>query len=326
MSRMTAPDRLRRLLAVLPWVAGVGGASLDEIADRFDYPRERLERDLVEIVQFVGVYPYTPGDLIEVFIDPDSGRVTINYADYFKSSLRLTPEEALALVGAGAGLVAAAGGDSSEPGPLARGIAKLATQLGVEVGETVDVQLGSGDPEILATMRSAAEHAHVVAIDYYSHGRDSRSRRDIEPVRVFARDGAWYVSGWCRSAEADRVFRLDRIHTAEPKDEQFAPRESTSEDHFAPDPSDPRMVIELDQSAAWVADYYPIEAREEGVDGSIVVTMAVTATSWIERLLLQLGPHARVLSVQNPTGADSAALSMDPTAQSARRVLERYRS
>jgi len=324
-SRMTAPDRLRRLLAVLPWVAGVGGASLDEIADRFDYPRERLERDLLEVVQFVGVYPYTPGDLIEVFIDPDSGQVTINYADYFRSSLRLTPEEALALVGAGAGLVAAAGGEGAEPGPLARGIAKLASQLGVEVGETVDVQLGSGDPQILAIMRKAAEDSCVVSIDYYSHGRDSRSQRKIEPVRVFARDGAWYVSGWCRSAEAGRVFRLDRIHTADVTDEHFAPRESTSEDHFAPDPNDPRIVIELDQAAAWVADYYPVEAREDGENGSIVVTMAVTATSWIERLLLQLGPHAQVVSVENRTGGSGADLSMDSTAQSARRVLERYR-
>lgn len=321
MNRMTAPDRLRRLLAVLPWVAGVGGASLDEIASRFDYPRERLERDLLEIVQFVGVYPYTPGDLIEVFIDPDTEQVTINYADYFRQSLRLTPEEALALVGSGAALVAAAGESTddadADAGPLARGIKKLADQLGIAVGETVDVDLGSGKPGVLQAVRDAVDRSMVLEIDYYSHGRDSRDTRSIEPVRVVARDGAWYVSAWCRSAEADRVFRLDRINAATVTEEVFAHRDSGAESHFAPDDDDPRITIELNEAAAWVANYYPVDSSEELPDGGARVVMAVTATRWIERLLLQLGPHATVT-------ATTGDLPPDVAADAARQILRRY--
>jgi len=322
MKRMTAPERLQRLLSVLPWVAGVGGASLDEIAERFDYPRSRLERDLIDVVQFVGVYPYTPGDLIEVFIDPETERVTINYADYFRQALRLTPEQALALVGSGAGLISASG---DEDGPLARGIAKLADQLGIAVGDQVDVQLGTGSPATLSLMRSAVEGNQLVEIDYFSHGRNSRSHRQIEPSRIVAADGSWYVHAWCRKAEGERVFRLDRIHEATSTGETFAAREATDGALFSPSPDDPRITIDLDESAAWVASYYPVESAEPIRDGDgqetggVQVVLAVTAQPWIERVLLQLGPHAVVIAADDQLGTAVGA-------NAAARVLERYQS
>jgi len=317
MNRLTAPDRLRRLLAIVPWVASVNGATLDEIADRFDYPRSRLERDLFDVVQFVGVYPYTPDQLIEVFIDPDSGLVSINYADYFRQPLRLTPEEALALVGAGAGLIDGADvGDS----PLATGIAKLAAKLGVEVGETVEIQLGSAAPDVLATARDAVERHRRVELDYYSHGRDKRTQREVDPYRIFAQGGAWYLNGYCHVAEDNRVFRLDRVHEITLTDASFdVPEGAAADSLFDPDPTDPRVTLELAPSAAWVAGYYPHEAREVLPDGSVRVRLAVTATSWLERILLQLGPHATVVENESDLGAEVVSAA-------AGRILERYRS
>lgn len=314
MSRLTAPDRLRRLLAIVPWVASVGGASLDEIAERFDYPRDRLERDLFEVVQFVGVYPYTPDELIEVFIDPDSGRVTINYADYFRQPLQLTPDQALALVGAGASLT----NPKEHETPLMTGIAKLADKLGVAVGETVEIQLGAADPELLAVAREAVDTNHQLEIDYYSHGRDKRSLRLIDPQRLFAQAGAWYLSAYCHTAEDNRVFRLDRVHAATLQDSRFEPAdEAASTLVFDPDPDDPRVTIELDASAAWVADYYPTESVEPLDGGGVRVVLAITAQTWLERLLLQLGPHARVIH-------DASSLDSGARAEAARRVLARY--
>jgi len=317
MNRLTAPDRLRRLLAIVPWVASVNGATLDEIAERFDYPRSRLERDLFDVVQFVGVYPYTPDQLIEVFIDPDSELVSINYADYFRQPLRLTPEEALALVGAGASLIA--GAEASES-PLATGIAKLAAQLGIEVGETVEVQLGSAAPDVLAAVRDAVDRQRRVELDYYSHGRDERTQRQVDPHRVFAQGGAWYVSGYCHLAGDTRVFRLDRVHEIALTETAFeAPDDATDNPLFAPDPSDPRVTLELAPPAAWVAGYYPHEEREVLDDGSVRVRLAVTATSWLERILLQLGPHATLIAGESDLGSEIAA-------GAARRILARYRS
>ena len=75
---ISATERMKRLVAAIPWIVAQDGASLDEISDRFDYPRDLLVADLREVVFFVGVPPYTPDTLIEVDIDDDL--VYISYA------------------------------------------------------------------------------------------------------------------------------------------------------------------------------------------------------------------------------------------------------
>ena len=97
--RLTARDRLARLLAVIPWVAAHDGAALDDISERFDYPRDQLLADLQDVVFFVGVHPFTPDTLIDVDIRED--RVWIRYADWFAKPLRLTAEEGARLLTAG---------------------------------------------------------------------------------------------------------------------------------------------------------------------------------------------------------------------------------
>ena len=70
MSRFTATERLTRLLAIIPHVAGKGYVSLDEISARFAYPRAELVADLTGVLPYVGVAPFTPDTMIEVTIVP----------------------------------------------------------------------------------------------------------------------------------------------------------------------------------------------------------------------------------------------------------------
>ena len=124
MAVTSATDRLRRLLALVPWVAAhADGATVDEICTRFDFTPARLLDDL-DTVMMVGVHPFTPDTLIDVWVTDD--RVTIRYADSFTRPLRLTPGEAVALVAAARGLLATPG---SEPdGPLARALDSSSNQ------------------------------------------------------------------------------------------------------------------------------------------------------------------------------------------------------
>ena len=66
MSRLSAGDRLRRMLELVPWVMSQGGAELDEISQRFDYPEAELREDLVRVLFVVGLHPFTPDELINV--------------------------------------------------------------------------------------------------------------------------------------------------------------------------------------------------------------------------------------------------------------------
>ena len=103
MPRISADERLRRLLALVPWVVAHDGPTIAEVCQRFGLTEDELISEL-DLVWCCGVHPFTPDSLIEV--STEDGRVWINYADWFDRPLRLTPEEGLALVAAGAALLA----------------------------------------------------------------------------------------------------------------------------------------------------------------------------------------------------------------------------
>jgi proteasome accessory factor C len=314
MGRPSAGERLKRLLALLPWLAAHPGSTIAEISERFGLSPQQLEDDLA-VVWMVGVPPYTPDQLIDVEFDGD--RVSVNLGSYFQRPLRLTNQQALALVAAGQSLVSVPGTDPE--GPLARGLEKLATALQVDPAEAMAVHLGDAGTETLARLRAASEAGRRVRIDYYSFGRDERSRRDVDPHRIWAEGGGWYLAGWCHKAEGPRVFRLDRIAEVEVLDDAVSTMPEAGETAtFSPTATDASVTLDLDPESAWVADYYPHDSVEEQEDGRILVELPVASSRWLEQLLVRLGPSATVVAL-------SEDLPTDPGADAARRVLARYR-
>ena len=309
MPKLNADDRLQRLLAIIPWVASHDGPRVAEVCARFGCTQAELVDDL-ELLFLCGLHPYTPDMLIDV--DIADGRVWIRYAEYFSRPLRLTPTEGLALLASGRTVLATTGGD--DDGPLARGLHKLATAMGVDAGEAVEIELGPVADDLLATLRGAAGAHRQVEIDYYSFGRDERARRVIDPYAVFSASGQWYVSGWCHRVDDERLFRVDRIASAVALDSSFTPPRKTPDlAAYRPGAEDPRVTLELEPSARWVAEQYPMEKVEEVDGGRLRVTLVASQPAWLERLLLRLGRRATV--VEGDEGVGAAA---------ARRLLTRY--
>ena len=315
-NRLTARDRLTRLLSVIPWVAQQDdGALIEDIVTRFDYPRTQLLDDLQDVVFFVGVHPFTPDSLIEVEIGDE--RVHIRYADWFSRPLRLTPEEGARLLTAGRSVLPLTESDDDNgAGPLLRALTKLGTALGESAADAVDVRLGHAPSDTLAVLRDALARQRQIDIEYYAYGRDELTERRVDTNRLFSDQGNWYLSGWCHRAVGERVFRVDRIRTVAITDEPNADVGPTNASSFSPDSDDPRVVLRLAQSARWVIEQYPVEQVVEN-DDHIDVTMAVTAIGWLERLLLRLGPAAEILRLDPPLPADLCR-------HAAARVLTRY--
>lgn len=314
MIRLTSGGRLERLLSIVPWVVAHDGPTIAEIAERFDYPQDRLVADLNDILFMVGLYPFTPDQLIEVVVEHD--RVWIHYAEYFERPLRLTPEQGLALVTAGSTLLAVPGADPT--GPLARGLAKLAATLGVTPGTDLEVNLGDADPAVLATIRDCIADHHQMSIEYYAYGRDELTRRTVDPYRVVSNQGQWYLLAHCHMAEGERLFRVDRIHTIDPLDATFEAGAHTDEvGVFEADKDDPRITLLLRPPAFWVIEAHPVESVETLSDGTKRVTLAISAMPWLERLLLRLGSDAKI---------DSASTDLPPDIlrTTAERILARY--
>ena len=303
MARTSADDRLRRLLAIVPWVAANDGPRIEDVCRRFGVTEAELLAD-VDLLQYCGVYPFTADVLMEVRLEED--RIWIQYADWFNRPLRLTPEEALTLVASGRTLLAVPGTDPE--GPLARGLAKLADAMGVDVDEAIDVHLGNLPAGMLDTVRGAMEARRRIELDYYGHLRDTRTRRVIEPWDVYALEGQWYVLAWCHVAQGERLFRLDRIRAVSVLDDPFEPPATLPPRRvFSSDRADTTVVLDLEPWARWVATQYPMEQVEELGEGRLRVTMKIAERTWFARLLLKLGPGATVVEGDPDVRREAAA-------------------
>jgi proteasome accessory factor C len=230
--------------------------------------------------------------------------------------MRMGSADLAALVAAGRAAAVLLGDDRL--GPLERAVAKL---VGTQTSKapTVELRLTSGGEKVLTLLREAIRSGRCVELDYYSYNRDEETRRVVEPHRCIY-DGFWYLTAYCRSVGAGRVFRLDRVRGATLTDLPFVPAEEEAEamDGIPVDGSLPEVVLELDPEAHWVVDQYPHTALNRLDDGRVRVTLPVTADRWLERLLLRLGPSARVVSAPAGQGEELRAAA-------AARVLSRYR-
>ncbi|MCP4226499.1 MAG: WYL domain-containing protein [Actinomycetia bacterium] len=316
--RPTAPDRMRRVLAVVPWIVANPGQKVAHVATRFGLSEKELLGDL-NVVFMVGLPPYSPDALVDVQID-DEGRVTIQLADFLSRPLRLPPEQGLALLASSDGLLSIPGTDPE--GALARALKKLGQALGVGADEALEVHLGDAEATMLDQLREAARSGREANLVYYSYGRDERTERTVDPWRVFADAGSWYLNAWCHRARGERIFRLDRIERLEVLDSLAANRPVDGGDRavvFQPRDDDPRITVALSPEAFWVADYYPVEVLSRSAT-EMVVDIVVSAVPWLERLLIRLGPEVEV------RGSEGLEDATDLARETASRILTKYRS
>lgn len=303
MARPSATDRLGRILAMVPWIASQEVASVDDVCQRFGIDREQLIADL-DVVFVVGLYPYTPDNLIEVDIDDD--HVSISYTNFFERPLRLSRDEGLALLAAGLTARSQPGHDPT--GALERGLQKLAAVLDIDLDDDLGIVVPAETTETHRLVDQAITDRQVLHIGYFSHARNEHTERDIEAHRLFSADGSWYVDAFCRASDDRRLFRLDRITEIVTTGETFeAPSdlESGDDQSFSLGDDLPRVVIDLPADAGWVVEHHPVDEVVPLDGGRQRVTLAVSARPWLERLLLRLGPEARVLEA--PSGFDDVA-------------------
>jgi predicted DNA-binding transcriptional regulator YafY len=303
-------QRLRRLLAIVGWLAKVGAAPIDEVTRRFGLQRDELVREL-ELAACCGVPPYSPDVLMEIVVTDTT--VEAFLPEGLARPRRLTPAEGFALAAAARTILAVPGADPD--GSLARAAAKLEGVLGAR--GSLNVELPT--PPLLSEVTRLVDERRAADIRYHSGSSDEITDRRVDPLRVISMDGRWYLDAFCHRAGGVRRFRVDRIQRiteAGPANVVDLDQQEPPDDAFVPGPGAQMVELDLDPSAAWVADSVPVVACHRRPDGGATVRLAVGGKAWFERLLLQAGPGARVLGPPE---------WMDVGRAAAQRVLHRYR-
>lgn len=327
---MTTPagskEQVARLLTLVPYLHARGSVRLVEAAAALGVRPEVLLRDL-KVLFMCGLPGGYPDELIDVDLDAlqdESGRVhgdgviRVSNADYLDRPLRLTPVEASAMIVALRALRSGSAPDTAEI--VDRVLAKLegAAAAGPVTGvvDAAPDEPTDGEVAVLAARLDDACRRQVqVELDYYVPARDEMSHRVVDPRGVLRRDGLTYLDAWCHSAEAPRLFRLDRVAAARVLDAAVTTRSDGPRDladgMFDRSDDTTLVTLRLAPAARWVTEYYPVEAVRPSDDGTgdVEVDLLVADARWLTKLLLRLAPHARIVSADTPGGVDRAAVT-----------------
>ena len=310
-----AKDQVARLLTLVPYLHSHPQVRLDETARAVGSTPEQVVKDL-GVLFMCGLPGGYPDDLIDVDLDAleDAeegglrleGVIRVSNADYLARPLRLTPTEATAIIVALRALRGTAPDDTREV--VDRALAKLEAAAAATTGGSPLVEPGAEDDAAATRLRASLEDAvarrRQVRLTYYVPARDEESERVVDPRGVVTSGGVAYLDAWCHSAEAPRLFRLDRIHEAAVLDSAVEtapePPRDLSDGLFQRSQETTLVTLALQPQARWVVEYYQIEAvrpaSRGGADGVVEVDMLVADRRWLLRLLMRLAPHARVVS------------------------------
>jgi len=306
---LTAQAQVRRLLSLVPYLREHDGAALADVAAAFGISEKTLRADL-NVLWMCGMPGLTPGDLIDIDMDAVEGEgvIHLSNADYLTRPLRLSADEALALVLALRTLREIAG--SGERDAVDRALVKLEAAAGpAAAAAQASVTVAAAQEEIGARVAEGLRRHKQLDLTYDVASRAETTRRTVDPLRLFVLEGYGYLDGWCHLVRGLRTFRLDRIAAVEVTEVDAAPHgdvvlKDLSTGWFDALRDAPLVTLELQPEAAWVAEYYPTESVTRAGDGRLVVSLRITDPAWLRGLLLRLAGGARVLDP--PEAAASA--------------------
>jgi predicted DNA-binding transcriptional regulator YafY len=112
------------------------------------------------------------------------------------------------------------GADVAPGGP---GVPDDAARPGADVAPGGVVPRAHAHLQVLRAVEQSLARSLVLALRYRD-GRGNESARRVEPVILAHTEAAWYLVAWCRSREAVRWFRLDRVERADLTGETYVPR------------------------------------------------------------------------------------------------------
>ena len=325
--------KIERLLAIIPWVVERGGATVGDIAKRFEM-RPAAVYDLLLAAmcyEIVGASAYENLGIVVFGDEHDAGEAWVHTEPgaMLDRPLNLSVPQAFGILVAGQSALALRGADRS--GALATALDKLRAAYGERVRVSVELPL----PRSLPTLQEAVRTGTTVSIHYYTPNTDEVSERRVDPLEVSLADGHWYLRGWCHLRQDLRSFRVDRIEACEETGESHGrsaePREAAGDSAgpsdvsaalgaVAPAESDETtdVVLSIPRDDLWRVEAYP--SRELRDDGDrCIVTYAIRSPSVLSQMLLRLGADTHVVNA-----AELAPELAEAGSAAAASILELY--
>ncbi len=169
----------------------------------------------------------------------------------------------------------------------------------------VDFSAWSHENDFFEAFRAAIQGGNVVEFEYYNaHG--DKSLRRVEPVKALFKSRAWYLKGFCLSAESMRIFKVSRMKSFRITEETFAQREihSLLDDSGSNKPgAEVNMKFRIEPEMAYRVfdDFHESMVRKQP-DGGFIAEVYWPEDSWLYGLILSYGRHIEVIEPKRLRG------------------------
>ncbi|HET9151194.1 MAG TPA: WYL domain-containing protein [Gemmatimonadales bacterium] len=301
----TAAEQLRRILHLIPALEDDKPHNVDTLAGLLGVSRAVLIRDLKSLADRFD----DPGGFVEgvgIFLDGETVSVRTSL---FLRPMRLTLGELAALE---LGLAMLRGERPPDEYAvidgarerLGRALALVESDEPAEdAGPLRSAVLAELSPEarrIRETLRLATRDHHKARLRYWKADAPAAAPRVVCPYGLLFTSGMWYLVAHCDDSAGLRVFRLDRIASAEQLPESFEvpaafQLESVVKEgrvFHVEDLVRPVIIRYSARIARWIAERENVPLN---ADGSLTREYPLADTDWAVRHVLQYGPDAEVL-------------------------------
>lgn len=279
----TYRDRLLRLLGIVTYLERHGTVPFSELAEHFGVSVTRIRAD-INALWTSGLPGYQHGDLLDFDFEAFDRDEASLIDSQGVTQVRLSARETVALVGALSTLIAT----GTAPQLAEDVLSRLRETIGGAEPVTVLKADDGVAPQVRDTLLDAIERRRAVTVDYVD-AHDRRTERTIEPHRLVTIDGHGYVECFCRRAADYRTLRLDRIVSAQGREDAIAHPPSDASG-FA---MEPRFDAEvrITRGGRWALEDLPGATIEDDGDDTVLARFGVSDAAWVAGRLLAIAPH-----------------------------------
>lgn len=309
MSKKSAPLlEVERLLDLVPFLSVNPYISLKELALEFGVSEREISNELIAL-SMCGLPRYTPYELIDISIE--SGYVSISNHETLDIPRALsTGELAAFLLGLNVirdSLLNSEQGSASKVAQVESLIARLKGVLDTPIDVSLDTS-----SHFISEIEQAISKRGTLLMRYLSSSDGAAKEREINPLSL-TREGQYiYLSAFCKSSQAHRSFRIDRIETLTSIKSEDRPQETAveiSSESVAP----AKVKLKINRNRRRYAELLNIES----IPPSGLVEIEVYSQEWLVRAVSAARGDIEIVA-----GAQIAA----QIAARAREIRSLYRS
>jgi predicted DNA-binding transcriptional regulator YafY len=163
-------------------------------------------------------------------------------------------------------------------------------------------QLMVDNKDYIQTLLNSIAQKKVITIDYFASHSQEHTKRDIEPIGIFYKDGFWHLIAFCRLRNDYRDFRIDRINHVAVTEKVFDNKHPTLKAYIAQTAKEQELemvIMRVDKPIHRHLEYqkyYSGFVSEKPVGNQYEMTFLTGSLEGFARWFMMFGDQAEIIS------------------------------